>query len=47
MVSLLDRLDAGALLLNSTNEEAGMSERCWNGYSCTVANIQEGSIRLE
>jgi hypothetical protein len=37
MISLLEamqnRLDAGPLLLNSTNEEAGMSERYWTGYS--------------
>jgi len=49
MISLLEdiqnRLDAGALLLNSTNQEAGMGERCWTGYTCSVANIQEGSIR--
>ena len=37
MISLLEdiqnRLDAGALLLNSTNEGAGMGERCWTDYS--------------
>jgi len=51
MISLLEdiqnRLDAGALLLNSTNQEAGMGERCWTGYTCSGANIKEGSIRLE
>ena len=51
MISLMEdiqnRLDAGALLLNSTNQEAGMGERCWTGYTCSVANIQEGSIRLD
>jgi hypothetical protein len=40
-------LDTGALLLNSTCQEAEMGERCWTGYTCSVANIQEDSIHLE
>jgi hypothetical protein len=57
MISLLEdvqnRLDAGALLLNSTNQEAGWAsvagrailvrQRTYN--TCSAANIQEGSIR--
>jgi hypothetical protein len=35
-----NRFDAVALLLNSTNQEAGMSERCRTGYTCSVANIR-------
>jgi hypothetical protein len=42
-----NRLDGVALLLNSTNQEAGMGERRWTGYTCSVANIQQESIRLE
>ena len=46
MISLLEdiqnRLDAGALLLNSTNQEARMGECCWRGYTCSVANITRG-----
>jgi hypothetical protein len=46
MISLLEdiqnRLDAEALLLNSTNQEAGLGERCWMRYACSVADIQEG-----
>jgi hypothetical protein len=50
MISLMEdirnRLDAGALLLNSTNQEAGMGERCWTAYNCAVANIR-GLVRLD
>jgi hypothetical protein len=42
MISLLkgiqNRLDVGAILLNYTNQEAGMGEGCWRRYTCSVAN---------
>src|ERR1700694_5795968 len=43
MISVLEdiqnRLDVAALLLNPTNQEARMG---WTGYTCSVANTQEG-----
>ena len=46
MISLLeDRLDVGRYCY-STDQEAGIGKRCWTGYHCSVANIQESSIRV-
>jgi hypothetical protein len=50
MISLLEdiqiRLDAGVIVkFNKPRSRVG--ERCWTSYTCSAANIQEGSIRLK